>query len=390
MGDEEEKEQEGAEGQTPPEPTPEEKAMEESDAALDSLTDKYDPEKAPADGDETPGEGGETPGDGDQTPGEGGETPGDGDQKPGEGDGTPAEGADKDGFTDEDKQDTPEGLNPKQQHAFWKARKEKREVREEYERKLAEATKEPPNPDEEPGAGESGPLKVEQVAGAFDMLARAEGVLDGTRPLDGVDSDAATKAKEMVVGMLAELKDPAQLLDVIQKARAGQLGEYSEDIADLAERELPLVQARAGAAAQDASRQQEELQQLQGKVKEQLDEAFKKYPELTKDEPGKESKEVLFAREWMEQNVLGTPDNRPDKFADLFRPEKIPGLVDEMMNAFRAAEYQELQAEVERMRRERDGDEAPLGAEGRPGGNGRAVAPGSDAALDSMFAKYGQ
>jgi len=215
---------------------------------------------------------------------------------------------------------------------------------------------------------------------ALDVRRRAQRVLDGF-PEEKIESEE--KAQELVRladRVLADFDNEAVLLETLQKARRGEFGEASAEIAAAAQAQLPVVQAQARVAA--AAREELTKKQVaQIKVYEgEIAAEYEKWPELKQQEKGKESPEFKFASAWLREN-FGTAE----KPGPLYRAGLgIPKLFDMAKTAWKAKRADALTAERGLKEKDRERRGRPLGGEGRPGGAGDGKKLESDRILAEL------
>ena len=289
--------------------------------------------------------------------------------------------------TDDDKKDTPEGLTGKAAEAFWKMRASHRTEREKLVKEneeLKKAGTQPVPAKKEEGVGVP-ERSLENDAKVFDFLAMADRVIDGEEEIEGWDAKKAGDVKKLAEQMLADMDNPQWCLEIIAKARRGEYGENSTWIAARAEKEYSLIHGRAEGTQVKAREAEARVQQLQAAIKTKLDESLAKFPEL-KDVESKQSK---FGKKWMAENVVADDRKPLRRAAELYDPEKIGGLVDDMMAAYKAEQFSILEAEQKKLAGEGKG---PLGAGGSPaptGGGDGIAKKGSKEALSNIFKKHG-
>jgi hypothetical protein len=388
-------------------------AVEASDNALDDLS-----KKAEA-GDDTSvtdggGDGGSSTGGGDD--GDDG-TGGDDDAAAVEAARVAEEEATQNEITDEDRAGAPDGLTPPQKDAYARVRVRARKAGAKSAVDLAAANQ---TIADMKAAAVPDPLKIAETAAAvatkaaadasgqvqagtieadvkvFTAVALADRILAGEL-VEGKDADWATEVIRQAGPFKTGMSSEQQCLKIIENARAGLYGDDGPGIAAQAQAELPLITARVAgvkretdaATAADAA-----------KVKVHVDamtaantEIVTKYPALVPPADGKEqTPEYKFATTWMADNV-GTAEKPGPRLAALASPESYKLACDDMMNAFFAQKHHASAAENDRLNRERENHEAPMGGGGEGGGGaggaggGGGPAPGSDEALDALGKK---
>lgn len=242
-----------------------------------------------------------------------------------------------------------------------------------------------------PAAGDDpGPITAPELANVLGKRALAQRVLDGDITLQGqMSEEEANRVMNLSSIVLSGVQDDAVVLQVIEDARAGKLGENGASIAELAQGELGLVQARARRAQADrTARDGQQAEQL-GKLNDAIMEQVAAWPELAPKEEGKNTPEFDFTMQWLATNV-GTPDKQGPYFGLAYEdPTKVAGLFAQIKTAWKAHEGEAAREELAALKARQLRDESRHGPleDGSQAGEDGGEPTGSAATLSKLQAR---
>lgn len=280
--------------------------------------------------------------------------------------------------TAEDLKDVPRFSDNRQKQAFIKERIRARKERERLTHRIAELEKgqvpaaQPPAalPAASQSPTQSTAETAEGMAAALQDLHKANRVLDLGEPVDGIDGDeAAQTLRQAALEKIGAWTNQVDILKVIQAADAGKFGKASAEIAEMARRELPVVQARTDAARQENDQRLAGARERLGKVAEAIRGKYEQYPALKEGE----SPETKFCLTWL-QRAVGAPGKPGPFFGTVLQnPEAATTLIDAAMNEFRLAQQARQSRQPVARLPQAGGQRAPGSAEPQPAKKSEAI-----------------
>jgi hypothetical protein len=298
---------------------------------------------------------------------------------------------------EDDLKDLPEGITESGKQAIIRERVKARKERETWEKEKAELVKNrsanPETSNIPSRAGSSGDqhptlnsqqrerpaIDAKGIGLVLEQRTKAARVLEGY-PVSGMTEEMAKETMRLADIVLNGLDSEGMVLEVIDQAQAGRLGENGAAIAAMAKEHLPLVAARARNREERARNEEMQQKARVEAVAKNISAQVDRFPEL-KDSKSAES---LFAEKWIREQV-GTMQ-QPGPLAGLGYEDgkNVRWLYDAMMNAFRADQYVKVAAERDMFKKRVERGSQPIGEVPAPtGGDGKNLT-GSAAILQQL------